>query len=54
MNGPEIVWRLLEDIGSEAEAAVAKVAAGLQERLGGASVIPSFRTPLERELSAGS
>ncbi|NED94738.1 winged helix DNA-binding domain-containing protein [Phytoactinopolyspora alkaliphila] len=52
MKGPEIVWRLLEDVGSEAESAITDVAAAMQERLGSASVIPSFRTPLERELSA--
>lgn len=47
----EIVWRLLEDVGAEATAAVGDAAASLQPRIGGASVIPSFRTPLERELS---
>jgi hypothetical protein len=52
MKGPEIVWRLLEDAGSEARASIADVAAGLQDRLESGSVIPSFRTPLERELSA--
>lgn len=46
----EIVWRLLEDVGAEASAAVAEVAGALQPKLAGASVIPSFRTPLEREL----
>jgi hypothetical protein len=47
----EIVWRLLEDVGAEATAAVGDAAASLQPRIGGATVIPSFRTPLERELS---
>lgn len=51
MKGPEIVWRVLGDVGAEAETAIAKMAAGLQDRLEAASVIPSFRTPLERELS---
>ena len=47
----EIVWRLLEDVGAEATAAIGDAAGSLQGRLGGATVIPSFRTPLERELS---
>lgn len=45
-----VVWRLLTDIGSEGSTAVAQVAADLQRRLDGAVVVPSFRTPLEREL----
>lgn len=52
MRNGEIVWRLLEDVGADAVDAVTQVAAGLQARLESASVIPSFRTPLERELSA--
>ena len=48
----EIVWRLLEDIGSEATAAVEGAAARLAAWLGPAVVTPRFRTPLERELSA--
>jgi len=50
-DGP-IVYRLLEDIGSEATAAVGKAAARLTDWIGPASVTPRFRTPLERELSA--
>lgn len=52
MKGPDIVWRVLEDVGAEAETAIAKVAVGLQDRLESATVVPSFRTPLETELSA--
>ncbi|AYF75655.1 winged helix DNA-binding domain-containing protein [Nocardia yunnanensis] len=64
----EIVWRLLEDAGSEAEKAVAteaektvaaeaeKAIAAEAERLrgwyGDVRPIPRFRTPLERELGA--
>ncbi|WP_166345554.1 winged helix DNA-binding domain-containing protein [Phytoactinopolyspora limicola] len=54
MNGPDIVWRLLEDVGAEATTAIAEAAAHLQPRLESASVVPTFRTPLERELSAAS
>jgi len=46
----EVVYRLLEDIGSGAEAQVAAEAARLAKWLGTAKVTPSFRTPLEREL----
>lgn len=49
----EIVWQPLEDIGAEGEAAVAEAAGALQGKLDGATVIPSFRTPLERELAEG-
>jgi len=48
----EVVFRLLEDAGAEAGAAVAAEAARLQAWLGQARVTPRFRTPLERELSA--
>jgi hypothetical protein len=48
----EVVWRLLEDVGSDRAAAVAAEAAVIQKRLEGAVVVPSFRTPLERELSS--
>ncbi len=50
----EIVWRLLEDAGVEAASGVEAAAEGLTKRLDGAVVVPSFRTPLERELSSGS
>ena len=48
----EIVYRLLEDIGSEAASAVAATATRLGVWIGPARVTPRFRTPLERELSA--
>lgn len=47
-----VVYRLLEDVGAEAEAAVKAEAARLSEWIGPVRVIPRFRTPLERELSA--
>jgi hypothetical protein len=47
----EIVWRLLEDAGSEAATAVAAQAARLTSWLDSGRVTPRFRTPLERELS---
>lgn len=47
----QVVFRLLEDIGAEAEAAVAAEAARLTEWIGPVRVTPRFRTPLERELS---
>jgi hypothetical protein len=50
--GGEIAWRLLEDVGAEARQAVGEAVDQLQPRLGGRAVVPSFRTPLERELSA--
>lgn len=53
MRDGAIRWRLLEDPGAEATAAVEQAAAELEPRLGGASIIPSFRTPLERELAGG-
>lgn len=51
MRDGDIVWELLEDVGAEAAAAVETAAAGLHGRLESASIIPSFRTPLERRLS---
>jgi hypothetical protein len=47
----EIVCRLLEDIGADGAAAIAREAARLEAWLGPARVTPRFRTPLERELS---
>ncbi|HSI92608.1 MAG TPA: winged helix DNA-binding domain-containing protein [Jiangellaceae bacterium] len=47
-----VVHRLLEDIGTDGEQAVARQAEDLQEWLGDVRVTPRFRTPLERELSA--
>ncbi len=46
----EIRLKLLEDIGSDAVAAVESRAAALVEWLGPLRFIPRFRTPLEREL----
>jgi hypothetical protein len=48
----EVVFRLLEDAGAEAVAAVTAEAEALQGWLGPVRVTPRFRTPLERELSA--
>src|SRR5215469_13654234 len=48
----EIVYRLLEDIGSDAAAAVSAEAVRLEAWLGPARVTPRFRTPLERSLVA--
>ncbi|HVD27518.1 MAG TPA: crosslink repair DNA glycosylase YcaQ family protein, partial [Mycobacteriales bacterium] len=48
----EVVVRLLEDVGGEAAAAVEAEAARLQEWIGPVRVVPRFRTPLERELTA--
>jgi hypothetical protein len=50
--GGDIVFRLLEDTGTEAAAAVTAEAERLQGWLGPVRVTPRFRTPLERELSA--
>jgi len=47
-----VVWRLLENIGTTATSAVEAESARLTEWLGGVRVIPRFRTPLEKELSA--
>jgi hypothetical protein len=48
----ELVYRLLEEVGSAGAAAVAEAAASLESWLGPGRVTPRFRTPLERELSA--
>lgn len=47
----DVVVRLLEDVGAEAEQAVAEEAGRLQEWIGDVRVTPRFRTPLERELA---
>jgi hypothetical protein len=49
-DGGEVVFRLFEDIGSEASEAVAEEAARTSHWLSAVRVIPRFRTPLEREL----
>ena len=48
----EIAYRLLEDVGTDAEAAVAFEAESLADWLGDVRITPRFRTPLERELAA--
>jgi hypothetical protein len=48
----EVAFRLLEDLGVEAVAAVTAEAEQLQAWLGAVRVTPRFRTALERELSA--
>ncbi len=50
--GGDVAYRLLEDVGAEAAAAVEVAAARLVAFLGEVRVTPRFRTPLERELSA--
>jgi hypothetical protein len=47
----EIVFRLLEDAGSDAAAAVEAAAGRLAAALRPVCVTPRFRTPLERELA---
>jgi hypothetical protein len=49
----EIAVRLLEDIGADATALVQAEAVKLREWLGDLRFVPRFRTPVERELSAG-
>lgn len=53
-QGPdgEVVFLLLEDVGSEAFAAIAAKADELQHWLGDTRVTPRFRTPLDRQLAA--
>ncbi|MBF6177011.1 winged helix DNA-binding domain-containing protein [Nocardia otitidiscaviarum] len=48
----EIVWRLLEDVGSEAQRHIEAEAARLTDWYGEVRPTPRFRTPLERELTA--
>lgn len=48
----EIAFRLLEDVGADARAAVEAEAARLGAWIGDVRFTPRFRTPLERELSA--
>ncbi|MDQ3973171.1 MAG: winged helix DNA-binding domain-containing protein [Actinomycetota bacterium] len=49
----EIALRLLEDVGSDAVAAIGTAAARLADWLGDVRVVPRFRTPLERDLCLG-
>ncbi len=48
----EVRVHLLEDVGAEADAAIAAEATRVASWLGSVRVLPRFRTPLERELSA--
>ena len=48
----EVVLRLLEEVGADADAAVRAAASRLEDWLGPARVTPRFRTPLERDLVA--
>ncbi|MGN2640280.1 winged helix DNA-binding domain-containing protein [Nocardia takedensis] len=48
----EVVHRLLEDVGAEAEAAIAAEADRMAAWYGPVRAIPRFRTPLEKELTA--
>jgi hypothetical protein len=47
----EVVYRLLEDVGADGDAAIADQAERLRALLGEVRVTPRFRTPLERELT---
>jgi hypothetical protein len=49
-QGGEIVYRLLEDVGTDGTAAIENEAARLQSWLGGAVVTSRFPTPLDRKL----
>jgi hypothetical protein len=49
-----IVVRLLDDIGTEASAALAAEAQRLREWIGPVRITPRFRTPLERQLASSS
>ena len=48
-----VATRLLTDRGGAAARAVQEAAEALLPRLQGTVVVPSFRTPLERELASG-
>ncbi|WP_042406631.1 winged helix DNA-binding domain-containing protein [Streptacidiphilus carbonis] len=47
----ELVWRLLDDVGAEARAAVSAGAERLAAFIGEQRITPRFRTPLERALA---
>ena len=51
-EGGEVAFRLLEDVGADAVAAVEAEATQLAGWLGEMKVLPRFGTPLERELAA--
>ncbi len=46
-----LVWELLDDVGADAEAAIAREADRVASWIDGARVVPRFRTPLEKELT---
>ncbi|HVW43083.1 MAG TPA: winged helix DNA-binding domain-containing protein [Amycolatopsis sp.] len=48
----DVVHRVLEDVGADAEAAIVGAAERLREWLGPLRVTPKFRTPLERALAS--
>ncbi|MEY9963913.1 hypothetical protein ABIA33_001947 [Streptacidiphilus sp. MAP12-16] len=48
----ELVWRLLDDVGGDATAAVEAEAQRLSAFIGDVRITPRFRTPLERGLSS--
>jgi Winged helix DNA-binding domain len=50
----EVVFALLEDVGSDAAAAIATEAQRLRDWIGDVRVTPRFRSPLERELATGA
>lgn len=52
LRSGDVVFRLLEDVGTEAVAAIEAEAARLQSAIGPIRVTPRFHTPLERDLSA--
>ncbi len=52
LPGGDVVFKLLEDIGGEAERAVAAEAERLAGWLEGSVITPRFRTPLERRLTS--
>ncbi|HET6502202.1 MAG TPA: winged helix DNA-binding domain-containing protein [Amycolatopsis sp.] len=50
--GGELAYRLFEDVGRDAAAAIEVAAARLSDWLGEVRVTPKFRTPAEKELSS--
>jgi hypothetical protein len=52
LSSGQVSYRLFEDLGREGEAAVAGECARLEAWLEGIRLMPRFRTPLEKELSA--
>lgn len=48
----EIAFRIYEDVGSEATAAIESAAETLSTQVGNTKVTPRFRTPAEREIAA--